>query len=90
MEVVRHADEEIQPDVVLLNPLGKPIKEALAVRIILEQIRLFRSPITHHPTGDVVDRPRELNSQMSCHARKIARLLTACKVYCEGLTPMPP
>jgi thiol-disulfide isomerase/thioredoxin len=35
------------------------------------------------------NRSRKLNSQMSCHAPKIVQLLTACKVYCEGLTPVP-
>jgi hypothetical protein len=33
------------------------------------------------------NRSRKLNSQMSCHAPEIAQLLTACNVYCEGLTP---
>jgi hypothetical protein len=35
------------------------------------------------------NRSRTLNAQMPCHAPKIAQLLTACKVYCEGLTPIP-
>jgi len=36
MEVVRHADEQIEPDVVLLNALRESVEETLAVGIIFE------------------------------------------------------
>jgi hypothetical protein len=73
----------------LLDPFGKPNEKALVVGIVLEQEGLFCTPVANDPSGDLIDRSGKLNSQMSCHARKITQLLTAGKVYCEGLTLMP-
>ena len=62
VEVICHADEQIEPDIELLHPFGQAIKEALVVRVVLEQQRLLSTPVAYHSAGDVVDRSRELNS----------------------------
>jgi len=85
MEVVRHADEQIEPGV-LLNALRESVEETLAVGIIFEQPGLLRASILDHPARDVIDRSGKLYAQVSCHSYNIAELLTACKVYCEWMT----
>jgi hypothetical protein len=87
--MVRHADKQKQPDVVLLDPFGKPLQKPRPVSVVFEEERLFRTPIPHHPARDVVNRSGILNSQLSGHAPMLAQLLPACKVYCEGLTLIP-
>ena len=62
MEMVCHADKHIKPDVVLLYPFGKPIKKSLAVCVVFLKVRLLSSPVTYHPTGNLVNRSSELNS----------------------------
>ena len=69
---------------------AQAIEEARVVRIVLEQKGLLCSPLVHHPTANVVDRARKCDSQMSCHVRTMAWSMIACKVHCQGLTPMPP
>ena len=43
-------------------------------------------PTIRHVTWSMAP---ETSTPKSCHAHKIASLLPACNVYCEGLIPMP-
>jgi len=72
VKVIRHADEQVKADMVLLDPLGKLLHEPLPVRFVSEQT-LLRKPtcaavayrqrrIPHHSADDVVNRPWELHS----------------------------
>jgi hypothetical protein len=45
VEVVRHADEKVQPNMELLHALGQSTQKALMVRLISEQ------PFFRRPTG---------------------------------------
>jgi len=54
VEVVRHANEQIQPDAVPFDPFGKPIKEAPAVRIVPKQATLRRPTGPAAPPGTYV------------------------------------
>jgi hypothetical protein len=51
---------------------------------VLEQEGLFCTPVANDPSGDLIDRSGICNSQMPCHARKIAQLLTAGKFIVKG------
>ncbi len=73
MEMIRHANEHVQSNIERLDTLAQTINEAFVVRIILEKKRLVRLPIAYHTAGDVVDRSRIFNSQLSCHKTKYGR-----------------
>jgi hypothetical protein len=64
--------------------LVKPNEKALVVGSVLEQEGLFCTPVANDPSGDLIDRSGICNSQMPCHARKIAQLLTAGKFIVKG------
>jgi hypothetical protein len=72
----------------LVDPLGQTIKKSRAIRIVPEQQRSRDVPVTHHPTGDVVNRSWILNAQKSCHGRNMTSRMTSCKLNSQGLTPL--
>ena len=99
MKMVYHADEQIQPDVVLLNAFCKTLKKPLPISVVTKQT-LFRNParaaaprrercFPHHSAGHMINRAGKLNSKMPRHESNMTRLLTVCTVYCEGLTLIP-
>jgi len=59
VKMVRHQNEHIEADVILLHPFGQAIKKALTISIILKQ---SAPRVTQHSAGYVVDRSRIFNS----------------------------
>jgi len=45
MEVVRHADEQVQPNVELLHTLAQALHKTLAVGIVPEEVRPLCLPV---------------------------------------------
>lgn len=56
------APNQVEANVVLINAIREAIKKTLAVRVVFEQQDLFRSPVTHHTAGDMVDPSGKLNA----------------------------
>jgi len=75
VEMVQHANEQVQPDVVLLNSISQAVDEATTVPVVNEQSAALHPMVANHPTGNMVYRTGKLDSQLPRHVEIMARLL---------------